>query len=45
MEFVQGILTNSHKEKEIVKSIIQLAKNLGIGVLAEGVRREMNIYS
>ena len=40
MEFVQGILKNSHKEKEIVKSIIQLAKNLGIGVLAEGVETE-----
>ncbi len=37
MEFVRGISTNSHKEKEIIKSIIQLAKNLGIEVLAEGV--------
>ncbi len=40
MEFVQGISENSNKEKEIVKSIIQLAKNLGIGVLAEGVETE-----
>ena len=40
MEFVQGISTNSNKEKEIVKSIIQLSKNLGIGVIAEGVETE-----
>ncbi|MDD3140352.1 MAG: EAL domain-containing protein [Lachnospiraceae bacterium] len=40
MEFVQGISTNSHKEKEIVKSIIQLSKNLGMKVLAEGVETE-----
>ena len=40
IEFVQGISTNSHKEKEIIKSIIQLSKNLGIGVIAEGVETE-----
>lgn len=40
MEFVQGISQNPHKEKEIVKSIIQLSKNLRIGVLAEGVETE-----
>jgi diguanylate cyclase (GGDEF)-like protein len=40
MEFVQGISTNSHKEKEIVKSIIQLSKNLGMKVIAEGVETE-----
>lgn len=40
MEFVQGISTNSQKEKEITKSIVQLAKNLGIQVLAEGVETE-----
>ena len=39
-EFVQGISQNSHKEKEIVKSMIRLAKNLGIHVLAEGVEWE-----
>ena len=40
MEFIQGITLNSKKEKEIVKSIIQLAKNLDMGVLAEGVETE-----
>lgn len=37
MEFVRGISTNSHKEKEIIKGIIKLARNIGIKVLAEGV--------
>lgn len=40
IEFVRGITTNSHKEKEIIKSIIQLAKNLRLEVLAEGVEEE-----
>lgn len=37
MEFVQGISTGSKKDKAIIKGTIQLAKNLGIEVLAEGV--------
>lgn len=40
MEFIQGLSQNTHKEKEIVKSMIRLAKNLGIDVLAEGVETE-----
>lgn len=34
------ITENTHKEKEIVRSIIRLAKNLGIDVLTEGVETE-----
>jgi len=40
MEFVRGISSKSQKDKAIVKSIIQIAKNLGIKVLAEGVETE-----
>ncbi|NLE03707.1 MAG: EAL domain-containing protein [Crenarchaeota archaeon] len=36
-EFIQGISTGSKKDKAIIKGTIQLAKNLGIEVLAEGV--------
>jgi EAL domain-containing protein (putative c-di-GMP-specific phosphodiesterase class I) len=37
MDFVRGITSPSKKERAIIKSIIQLAKNLTIEVLAEGV--------
>lgn len=37
MDFVRGITSQSKKDKAIIKSIIQLAKNLNIAVLAEGV--------
>ncbi|MBP7174618.1 MAG: EAL domain-containing protein [Thermoclostridium sp.] len=37
MEFVHGISSGSPKDKAIVKTIIQMAKNLGAKVLAEGV--------
>lgn len=37
IEFVRGISTGSTKDKAIIKGTIQLAKNLGIEVLAEGV--------
>lgn len=40
MEFVHGISSESEKDKAIIKSIIQVAKNLGIEVLAEGVETE-----
>lgn len=40
MEFVRGISSVSRKDKAIIKSIIQIAKNLGIKVLAEGVETE-----
>ncbi|KAF5056709.1 putative signaling protein [anaerobic digester metagenome] len=40
IEFVQGITTGSDKDKALIKSIIQTAKNLGIEVLAEGVETE-----
>jgi len=40
MEFVRGISSESQKDKAIIKSIIQIAKNLGIEVLAEGVETE-----
>lgn len=39
-EFVRGISARSQKDKAIVKSIIQISKNLGIKVLAEGVEKE-----
>lgn len=45
MEFVHGISSNSQKDKAIIKSIIQISKNLGIEVLAEGVEtREQFLY-
>jgi diguanylate cyclase (GGDEF)-like protein len=45
MEFVRGITSSSKKDKAIIKSIIQLAKNLNIAVLAEGVEtKEQYIY-
>jgi len=40
MEFVRGISTGSRKDKAIIKGTIQLAKNLDIEVLAEGVETQ-----
>lgn len=40
IEFVQGITTGSDKDKALIKSIIQTAKNLGMEVLAEGIETE-----
>jgi EAL domain-containing protein (putative c-di-GMP-specific phosphodiesterase class I) len=40
MQFVRGITEQDGKDKAIVKTIIQLAKNLGASVLAEGVETE-----
>lgn len=40
MEFVRGISSESEKDKAIIKSIIQIAKNLDMQVLAEGVETE-----
>jgi len=37
MCFVHGLSSGSQKDRSIIKSIIQLAKNLGIETLAEGV--------
>ena len=37
MDFVHGITSESQKDRAIIKSIIQIAKNLKIKVLAEGV--------
>lgn len=37
IEFVRGISTQSKKDKAIIKSIIQIARNLEIQVVAEGV--------
>ncbi len=37
MDFVRGITSESQKDRAIIKSIIQIAKNLRIEVLAEGV--------
>lgn len=38
--FVRGISNGSRKDEAIIKSIIQISKNLGIEVLAEGVETE-----
>ena len=40
MDFVHGISSTSQKDRAIIKSIIQIAKNLRIEVLAEGVETE-----
>ncbi len=40
IDFVRGITSPSKKDKAIIKSIIQIAKNLNIEVLAEGVETE-----
>jgi predicted signal transduction protein with EAL and GGDEF domain len=40
MDFIRGLSYGSQKDRAIVKTIIQLAKNLGIKVLAEGVETE-----
>lgn len=40
IEFVRGISANSQKDMAIIKGTIQLAKNLGIQTLAEGVETE-----
>jgi len=40
IDFVHGITSGSEKDMAIIKSIIQIAKNLGIDVLAEGVETE-----
>ncbi len=37
MDFVRGITSPSKKDRAIIRSIIQIAKNLNIEVLAEGV--------
>ncbi|KNY29167.1 EAL domain-containing protein [Pseudobacteroides cellulosolvens] len=40
IDFVRGISSGSQKDMAIIRSIIQIAKNLGIDVLAEGVETE-----
>ncbi len=40
MDFVHGISSGSPKDRAVVKTIIQLAKNLGAKVLAEGVETQ-----
>ena len=43
MDFVHGITSKSQKDRAIIKSIIQIAKNLKIKVLAEGVETEEQV--
>lgn len=40
MAFVRGITSGNQKDKAIINSIIQIAKNLKIGIIAEGVETE-----
>ncbi len=40
MDFVHSISTGNVKDRAVLKTIIQLAKNLGVQVLAEGVENE-----
>ena len=40
MDFVHGISSKSQKDQAIINSIIQIAKNLNIEVVAEGVETE-----
>lgn len=42
MNFVQGILTNS-KDRAIIEVIINLAKNLNLKVIAEGVEESCQV--
>ena len=43
--FVHGISSGSQKDRSIIKSIIQLAKNLGLETMAEGVEtRDQFMY-
>jgi diguanylate cyclase (GGDEF)-like protein len=45
IQFVRGISSNSQKDKAIIEGTIQLAKNLGIETLAEGVEtREQFLF-
>lgn len=41
IDFVRGITSPSIKDRAIIRSIIQIAKNLNIAVLAEGVETEV----
>ncbi len=43
IEFVRAISSNAHKDRAIIKSIIQLAKNLELSTLAEGVENEQQL--
>ena len=39
MLFTQGICLN-HKDEAITNAIMTLAKNMGLGVIAEGIERK-----